>query len=96
MPRVVPSQVVALIDTVWPTATQHKAADGWKLTHGHATVLAGMIRLIDEIPDELLRLDSSDYAEFITAVEGIRQSLATWPHQGAGHVLAKIPGLYKL
>jgi hypothetical protein len=93
MPRIVPSQVVGLIDQVFPQA---KDKGSWPLSHKHAIVLAGMLRLIDEIPDELIRLDAKSYGEFIAAVEGIRQALETWPHQGGGLVLEKIPGLYKL
>ncbi len=93
MHRVVPSQVVELIDQVFPSV---KAEEPFSLNLSHAVVLAGMVRLVDEIPDELLRLDSKIYAEFIAAVEGIRQSLATWPHQGSTHTLSKIPGLYKV
>jgi hypothetical protein len=96
VPRIVPSQVVALIDKVFPEAQQNLTADKFTLQRDHALGLAGIVRLVDEIPDELVRLEGERYGEFIAAVEGIRQSLETWPHQGASHRLGKIRGLYKL
>jgi hypothetical protein len=96
MPRTVPSQVVALIDKVFPEAQENLTADKFTLQKDHALALAGIVRLVDEIPDELIRLDGERYGEFIAAVEGIRQSLETWPHQGTSHRLGKIRGLYKL
>lgn len=96
MPRIVPSQVVALIDKVFPEAQENRTADKFTLHRDHALGLAGIVRLVDQIPDELLRLEGERYAEFIAALEGIRQSLETWPHQGVSHQLGKIRGLYKL
>jgi hypothetical protein len=96
MPRIVPSQVVALIDKVFPEASASPQPDKFALNHSHATQLASIVRLVDEIPDELIHLDSPQYAEFIAALESIRQSLQTWPRQGSSHTLQKVRGLYKL
>ena len=57
MSRVVPSQVVTLIDKMFPVVTQEK--EDWHLTPGHANHLAAIIDMVDQIPQECLILDES-------------------------------------
>lgn len=73
MPRVVPSQVVAFIDTLWPTADQQKNINSLQ-----AGRLSGLVELADEVPGELLTMDSAHYASFICAKAHIRHSLLAW------------------
>jgi hypothetical protein len=60
MPRVVPSQVVAFIDSVFPATEEiislHKVDFGQ---------LSGLVDLADLIPDELLTMDGATYASFV-------------------------------
>jgi hypothetical protein len=73
MPRVVPSQVVAFITTLWPTADDQKAIS--KLQAGQ---VSGLVELADQIPGELLTMDSAAYARFICAKAHIRHKLSAW------------------
>jgi hypothetical protein len=73
MPRVVPSQVVDLIATVWPTGDQQK-----NINATQAGRLSGLVELLDQLPAELLTMDSALYASFICAKAHIRHSLLTW------------------
>jgi len=73
MPRVVPSQVVAFIDTLWPTPEQQK-----NLNPTQAGRLSGLVELADQVPGELLTMDSALYASFICAKAHIRHSLLAW------------------
>jgi hypothetical protein len=73
MPRVVPSQVVAFINTLWPTAIQQR-----NLNAGQAGHLSGLIDLADQIPEELLTMDSAAYARFICAKAHVRYRLSAW------------------
>src|SRR5205823_10537529 len=45
MPRVVPSQVVTFIDTLWPTTDQQKNINALQ-----AGRLSGLVELTDEVP----------------------------------------------
>jgi hypothetical protein len=73
MPRVVPSQVVAFIDTLWPTPEQQK-----NLNPTQAGRLSGLVELADQVPGELLTMDFALYASFICAKAHIRHSLLAW------------------
>jgi hypothetical protein len=73
MPRVVPSQVVDFINTLWPSSNQHD-----NLAGNDAGQLAALIDIVDQIPDELLTMDSPAYARFICGKGQIKQKLVTW------------------
>ena len=76
MPRVAPSQVVALIDHFIPAAQQQQP---FSLDAGmNAHAVAGLLELIDQLPGELLVLDGEHYAEFIMAVAALRNMHLTW------------------
>jgi hypothetical protein len=73
MPRVVPSQVVAFINSLWPTSR-----DLNNLTRSQAGQLSGLVILVDQIPSELLVMDAATYPPFVCATAHISQKLATW------------------
>ena len=88
MPRVVPSQVVDFINALWPTAIQQK-----ELNRVQAGQLSGLVDLVDQIPGELLPMDSALYAPFICAKAHIKQRLLTWAgNTQSGHELGVMPG----
>jgi hypothetical protein len=88
MPRVVPSQVVDFINTLWPSAAQQK-----DLNRAQQGQLSGLVDLCDQIPGELLTMDSAAYARFICAKAHIRQKVTTWVRQpDRGHELGVMPG----
>lgn len=72
MARIVPSQVIAYISQMIPEPT-------WdNLGPGQAGELAGLLSLIDKIPEELLSMDSASYSDFIQAVSSIREQFKIW------------------
>ncbi len=76
MPRVVPSQVVALIDKLFPQArTQTEGGKEIPLSASHASQLAGILDLVQQIPSELLVLSPEQFAEYTVSVAGIRELL---------------------
>lgn len=89
MPRIVPSQVVDVIDSIFPeVALGHRQ----KFEEGHASQLAVIVTLVKQIPTELLVLDPQDYAAFLTAVTTIQNTLTKWQMgAGVGH-LRGVPG----
>jgi hypothetical protein len=73
MPRVVPSQVVAFINSLWPTSH-----DLNNITRSQAGQLSGLVTLVDQIPSELLVMDRATYPTFVCATAHIGQKLAAW------------------
>jgi hypothetical protein len=82
MGRVVPSQVVALIDQNF---SEIKSATT-NVGHGSVAVLMAIVRLIDELPAELLTISGEDYAKLICGTESIRNSVAFWQRKGTGEI----------
>lgn len=88
MPRIVPSQVVDLIERIFP---QSLAAG--TLGKGNAGQLSAIVDLVNGIPDELLTMDSNSYAGLVCSVAQIRQALASWSaDRNFTSNLASIPG----
>lgn len=88
MPRVVPSQVVAFINSLWPAST-----DLNNLHRGQAGQLSGLVDLVEQIPGELLTMDTAAYTLFICGKAHIRQKLLTWAADSSrGHELGFMPG----
>jgi hypothetical protein len=88
MPRLVPSQVVAFINNLWPSS-----GDLNNLQRGQAGQLSGLVDLIDQIPGELLVMDAASYALFVCGRAHIRHKLVTWASDTSrGHELGVMPG----
>jgi hypothetical protein len=88
MPRIVPSQVVDLIQKIFPADRIENT-----LGRGNAGQLAAIVNLVDGIPEELLTMDSNSYAGFVCGTAHIRQALKTWSHdRSARDTLDPIPG----
>jgi hypothetical protein len=89
MPLTVPSQIVALIDGYFAETR----ATSVSVTHGSVAVLTAIVRLIDEIPTELLAISGDDYRDLVFGVEAIRNTVVFWQHKGVGEVgLSNIRG----
>jgi hypothetical protein len=79
MPRVVPSQVVAVIDQNFPSA---RANPDFSISSKSAGVLKAIIRLTSEIPTELLELNAEDYSDLICAIENLSSTATKWEQRG--------------
>lgn len=92
MARVVPSEIVRVIDTWYPVANPANTGklDFWigrKRTPQVNTILA----LVDQLPDELLMLQSEDYIDYVAAVEALRHAITRW-EAGLVYQLGVMPG----
>lgn len=98
MPRVVPSQVVTLIDKLFPfTATQKDTQESRvHLELADAPRLAAVVELADQIPPELIVLEGDDYAVYTSSLAAIRTSIDTWQARGGVHPLERLPGFGNL
>jgi len=80
--RVVPSQIVALIDQNFTGAQSPSLG----VNHASVASLTAVVRLIDEVPSELLTISGRDYSDLIRGIEAIRNSVAFWQHKGSGEI----------
>jgi hypothetical protein len=90
MPRVVPSQVVALIDQNFPAAKSNVRFDVYSASAG---ALSAIVRLVSEIPHELLVLGNEDYSKLICGVEGIKSAVNKWNQRGGDDPPTAISGI---
>jgi hypothetical protein len=77
MPRVVPSQVVELIEQTWPNAS-----DDMSVHSADGGPISGVVQLVSEIPPELIALSGKDYSDFITSIQALIYALDRWLHRG--------------
>jgi hypothetical protein len=84
MSRVVPSQVVSLINSIFPTIPD-------RLNYAHAPYLAAILSLVEQIPPELITLDEDDYKIFVASIAALRSSINSWERRGNVKSSTKIP-----
>ncbi|UFZ03169.1 hypothetical protein LQG66_28600 [Bradyrhizobium ontarionense] len=82
MPRVVPSEIIALIDQHY-SAFNARTLD---ITHATVAGLMAIARLVDELPTELLTISGADYSDLVSGVEAIKNSVGFWQRKGAGQI----------
>lgn len=73
MPRIVPSQVVAFINSI-----SLGQADQIHMNSIGSYRLSAVLQLVEQVPDELLTMDNEVYSSFILAKELIKDILSTW------------------
>jgi hypothetical protein len=77
MTKVVPTQVVALIDRAYPSAPPDMP-----VYSADAAILAAIIKLVDYIPVELLTISGADYTGLVVGLESMRAAIDRWNHRG--------------
>lgn len=80
MPRIVPSQIVDLIDKIFPWAV-NQGEMSHSLSRNECYSVAALVDLVEEIPQELLFMPNQSYAAFISALAALKIALQTWPHK---------------
>lgn len=93
MARVLPSEAMRVIDQLFPfAAKQLEGTHGEQaLQQGSALGVAALIGVVDQVPSELIVLESEDLAAFHAGVEVLRNALGMW--QGPkSHNVTYIPG----
>lgn len=97
MPRVVPSEAVAVIHELFPfTATQVDQPQDHQTFHvGHAVAVAALVAVVDEIPSELIVLEGREHAAFVAGMAILRNAILTWQGPRA-HNVTYIPGFGSL
>ncbi len=93
MPRVVPSQIVALIDELFPDA---EFATNFKVNQDAAPRLAAIVQLVENIPEELVQISGSDYSDLILGVSTLQYMAKLWQTRGSVTVHQKVRKVHAL
>ena len=96
MSRVVPSQVVEIINTLFPFTSTQRDGESVSLDFSCAESLAGIAHLVDQIPSKLIQLKDTDYINFIINVEAIRSAVKSFEQRGNVNPLKFLPGFNRL
>jgi hypothetical protein len=79
MPRVVPTQIIAFIDEEFSFA---QARQPFNVDMQFKDRVTALLRLVDELPDELIRITDREYNRFVRSVETMRSTIALWDAHG--------------
>ncbi|HKQ03877.1 MAG TPA: hypothetical protein VJ464_02000 [Blastocatellia bacterium] len=97
MGRVLPSQAVALIDSIFPWAVQVDGTTGnVTLNVGQSGIVAVIVNAVEQIPSELITLEGNDYAAFFSSLTTLKHALEMWPSRGPTFDIKYTPGFPKL
>ena len=96
MPRIVPSQVVEIINSLFPFTSTQREGESESLDFSRAESLAGIVHIIDHIPPELIQLKDTDYINFTINVEAIRSAVKSFEQRGNVNPLKFLPGFNRL
>ncbi len=94
MPRVIPSQLVAIIDKIFPNPEQKTKP--FVLGIDRVYQLAAIVDMADKIPPELVSIEGENYSNYILSLAAIRSAVNTWQSYGHGPDLHPISGLPNL
>src|SRR5919106_4355918 len=78
MPKITPSQVVALIEEMFPITTLETQYTNIQLNTPSISGLQAVIELTERIPEELITLEGSDFADLIIGIAGIKTEISGW------------------
>jgi hypothetical protein len=98
MPRIVPSQVVALIDQMFPGAASEVGGQGrGSINNAQAACLEALIDLVEQIPGELIILDGAQYGALAVSMAFVRSATEIFRARGgAAFALDNPPGFEDL
>jgi hypothetical protein len=85
MSKVVPSQIVEFIDKRYPAVREQLDGKGqsFSLDFSKQGTIYTIIHLIDQLPDNLLRLKENDQIYFLEAYHELKSAIALW-NSGSG------------
>lgn len=98
MSRVVPTQVVALIDELFPFATTQTEDEQETITVNldNARRLRAIVDLVREVPDELMILEGPSYTNLVLSVTTITTAVSAWLTWQKIMFIDRLPGPTKL
>ena len=79
MARVVPSQVVELIDKLFPWVKDQREGDEKNYLHsGNAYSISAVLDFLQYVPSELITVGPEDHAELVSGVAALRTLMQRW------------------
>lgn len=90
MAKLVPSQVVATIDQLFPNIGPVSSARRYSI--GEIRNFQGLLDLIKQIPNELLTMPPAAYSSFVLGTATIRAEVERWLSQGTVGYVADVKG----
>jgi len=83
MPQVVPSQVVEIVDQLFPAARKQREDSSikWSISRSNQHELAAVVDLVEKIRPELITVGSKRYADLILAINVVKAALPSWQHR---------------
>jgi hypothetical protein len=76
LPRIVPSQVVTVIDQMFSPRTHREGH--FAVSRGESTSIAAIINLVEQIPPQLLVLPGESYAALVSSIASLKTALEGW------------------
>jgi hypothetical protein len=76
MPRVVPSQVVSAIDSLFGPSRNELSVNMIRFVHRDA--VRSLLLLLRQVPDELVAVPFADYTEFLQCQSSLTSALSVW------------------
>lgn len=96
MSRIVPSQVVEIIKSLFPFVSTQRDGESISLDFSYAESLAGVVHLLDRIPPELIHLSDAEYINFTINIEAIRSAVNSFERRGNVNPLKFLPSFNRL
>jgi hypothetical protein len=95
MARVVPSQVVELIDRLFPFAATQEDTQSKRVTLSvsEANRVAAILSMVDQIPAQLIALEGDNYSIYASSLAAIRTCITSWQFRGDVQPLERLPGI---
>lgn len=93
MPYVFPSQVVELMETLFP---QLRSGASVSMHDGNLPEVSAILRLCQAIPPECIRLSGGDYSDFVLGIEILESCKHLWSTRGGVSVPERAGGKHGL
>jgi hypothetical protein len=94
MPRVVPSQVIDLIDKLFPDAQAVTPNKNFSISRENSVPIAAILRLVEQLPPESLTVGPRQFTEFQASVAALQMLIEDWKLRDFG--FAHVRGLRQL
>ena len=94
MPRVVPSQVVDLIDKIFPKARTATEQENFVINRENSHAIAGLLEVINQLPSEFITVTGETYMECMVSIAALRTMQNQWIQYD--RVFDSVPGLRRL
>jgi hypothetical protein len=94
MPRIVPSDVVRVLDSIfsWAKVPASVGQAPPQLDYHHLAPVAAIVELLDRVPDELLVLPPDEFAALVAGHAALRAAIRAWQSSDHRFYIAGIAG----